>query len=183
MVPKEPRVGLFPGQAPGPGGCHHRPTRANASNRHSGRDPESGGAGQRPARGNLGRKLCKKIVLAVLRHSTRTTNLTPKNPKTQSLKSEEPQNHPLTQIIIPHKNSLPRDRSTPTLNNRPAPPAFDTQPMPAYHVCSGRATRGAGGALYPQPATAGWNSSPRQGARANFPGSGVDGRVPRGAGS
>ena len=61
--------------------------------------------------------------------------------------------------------------------------AFDTQPVPAYHVCSGRATRGAGGALNPQPATAGWNSCLRRGARANVPGNGVDGRVPRGAGS
>ena len=52
----------------------------------------------------------------------------------------------------------------------------------AYHFWSGRATRGAGGALNPQSATAGWNSSPRQGARANFPGNGADGWVPRGAG-
>jgi len=44
----------------------------------------------------------------------------------------------------------------------------------------GRARWGAGGALYPQPASAGLNSSSRSGASGLATARGVDGKVPRG---
>ena len=45
---------------------------------------------------------------------------------------------------------------------------------------NGRARWGAGGALYPQPASAGLNSSSRSGASGLATARGVDGKVPRG---
>jgi hypothetical protein len=58
-------------------------------------------------------------------------------------------------------------------------PRFDIS-LTENYTWNGRARWGAGGALYPQPASAGLNSSSRSGASGLATARGVDGKVPRG---
>jgi hypothetical protein len=73
-------------------------------------------------------------------------------------------------------HSYAREQCLDTENREPR---FDSS-LTENYTRNGRARRGAGGALYPQPASAGLNSSSRSGASGLATARGVDGKVPRG---